>query len=107
MRSEVLIVLLALTGGPAFAAPDGKALFQQTCVACHARTAKGALPGIPDLTRKGGPLAKTDAELVANILNGYQSEGSPMAMPAKGGNPSLTAEEAAALVAYLRTLAEQ
>lgn len=91
----------------ATAAPDGAALYNQACVACHGPNAKGVIPGVPDLARAGGALSKTDAELTASILNGFQTKGSPMAMPAKGGNPKLTAEDAAALVAYLRTLAKK
>jgi len=105
MNAKLLLIVIA-TGValPSLAAPDGKTLYQQTCIACHGPAAKGAFPGIPDLTRKAGPLSKPDAELIANVLNGYQSKGSPMAMPPKGGNPSLTAEDVAAIVAYLRTL---
>lgn len=84
-------------------AAEGKALYETTCIACHGPKGKGAIPGVPDLT-KGGPLAKPDAVLAANILNGFKSKGSPMAMPPKGGNPSLTAADAKALVVYLRTL---
>lgn len=84
-------------------AADGKALYEATCIACHGAKAQGAIPGVPDLA-KGGRMAKPDAELAANILNGFQSKGSPMAMPAKGGNPNLTAADANALVLYLRTL---
>lgn len=53
---------------------------------------------------KGGRLAKPDGVLVANILGGFQSKGSPLAMPAKGGNPNLTAQDARVLVLYMRTL---
>lgn len=107
------IILLLTTGASALAAgvssaggPDGAALYNQTCVVCHGKNGQGAIPGVPDLTRKGGSLSKSDAELVASILNGFQTKGSPMAMPAKGGNPKLTPEDAAALVSYLRTLAK-
>lgn len=86
-------------------AADGKALYATTCIACHGPKGQGAIPGVPDLA-KGGRLAKSDAELSASILNGFQTKGSPMAMPAKGGNPSLTTEDAKALVLYLRTLAQ-
>ena len=82
-------------------AVDGKALYQATCVACHGPKGKGAIPGVPDLS-KGGILAKPDAELTANILNGFQTKGSPMAMPPKGGNPSLTAADVKALLVYMR-----
>lgn len=86
-------------------AAKGKALYEATCVACHGPKGKGAIPGVPDLAQ-GGRLAKPDAEVTANILNGFQSKGSPMAMPAKGGNPNLTAADAKALVVYLRTLTQ-
>lgn len=83
--------------------PEPAALFNQTCVACHGANGKGALPGVPDLTSAQGPLArKTDAQLAASILNGLQTPGAALAMPAQGGNPAVTAGDAAALVRYLR-----
>lgn len=104
-RSVLLIASLFLLGAAQTAvAAEGKALYEATCIACHGPKAQGAIPGVPDLA-KGGRLTKPDAELVANILNGFQSKGSPMAMPPKGGNPNLTAADAKALVTYMRTLA--
>jgi len=103
-RSFLLIASLFLLGTSELAdAAEGKALYEATCIACHGPKVQGAIPGVPDLA-KGGRLTKPDAELAANILDGFQSKGSPMAMPPKGGNPNLTAADAKALVVYMRTL---
>lgn len=105
MRGSCLLIatLFLLGTAQSAMAADGKALYATTCIACHGPKAQGAIPGVPDLA-KGGRLAKPDAELVANILDGFQSKGAPMAMPPKGGNPNLTAADAKAIVIYMRTL---
>lgn len=98
------LMLFLLAAAPSAFAADAQTLFATTCIACHGPKAHGAIPGVPDLA-KNGSLAKTDEQLVRNILDGFQTKGSPLAMPPKGGNPALTAEDAKALVAYLRTIA--
>jgi len=109
MRTAMLIVV-ALVTTTVFADGDtsartiaaGKAAYSTTCVACHGADGTGAIPGVVDLTTANGPLSKSDEELIKNITDGFQSPGSMMAMPAKGGNPELSDEDIAALVAYLR-----
>jgi len=81
---------------------DGQAIYNKSCNACHGSDGKGVLPGVPDFTSPNGPLSKNDDELFKNINEGFQSPGSPMAMPAKGGNASLTAEDVKAVLAYIR-----
>jgi len=81
----------------------GANIYQQTCVACHGADGKGALPGVADFTAPDGPLRKSDQELFQSILNGFQSPGSPLAMPAKGGNPNLSDIDIIAVIAHLRT----
>ncbi len=81
---------------------SGKDIYSQTCVACHGASGTGAIPGTPDLTSSDGPLSKADDDLVRNITAGFQSPGSPMAMPAKGGNPKLNAADVRAVLGYLR-----
>lgn len=87
---------------PAFAAADrGEEVYNQTCVACHGSDGTGAMPGTPDFGAPDGVLSKPDAVLMDHILNGFQAPDSPMAMPAKGGNPNLTEDDVRAVLAYL------
>ena len=97
------------SGGDEVAAGDpasGEAIFAGTCATCHGPEAEG-IPGL------GLPLvdsefvqSMTDAELIAFIEAGrLASDGTTgVAMPPKGGNPSLTDQDIADVVAYLRTL---
>lgn len=91
----------AVATEPAGAA-SGEAVFRQTCIACHGENGKGVVPGAPDLTRSDGPLAQSDEVVIRHIIEGFQSPGSPMAMPPKGGNPALTQADIEAVLAYMR-----
>lgn len=95
-------VALMLTVSSALAAVPGKAVYEGTCIACHGAGGEGALPGVPDFTDPNGVLRKSDGELIDHMINGFQSPGSPMAMPPKGGNPSLTLEDIEQVLRYLR-----
>lgn len=80
----------------------GKETYEKTCIACHAADGKGAFPGTPDFTDSAGALSKSDDVLINHITNGFQSAGSPMAMPPKGGNPSLTEKDIKAVLKHIR-----
>lgn len=80
----------------------GEAVYNGTCVACHGKDGRGILPGIPDLSETNGRLAKPDEDLIANITEGFESGTAPMAMPAKGGNPSLSDEDIVNVLGYMR-----
>lgn len=82
------------------AAADGKRVYEGTCIACHGADGKGAVRGIPDLT--SGTLSKPNDLLLENIEQGFQSPGSAMAMPPKGGNPALTEADLKAVLQYMR-----
>ena len=82
--------------------PTGKQIYHQTCIACHGSEGTGGLPGVPYFTDADGPLSKSDEILTQSILNGFRSPGSPMAMPAKGGNPNLTEADVNVVLGYLR-----
>ncbi len=80
----------------------GREVYDGTCLACHGGDGVGVLPGVPDLTAQDGPLRNSDAVLIARITDGFQSPGSTMAMPAKGGDPNLTEDDIRAVLQYLR-----
>lgn len=86
----------------ASAPASGEAIYGRSCIACHGADGAGVLPGVPDFTAPGGLLTQPDAVLIERITKGYQSPGSPLAMPPKGGDPSLTAQQIRDVLAYLR-----
>ena len=63
---------------------------------------RGTLPGVPDFTSKSGPLSKGDSVLLQHITDGFQTPGSVMAMPPKGGNPDLTEDDVIDVLYYIR-----
>ena len=86
----------------------GQTLFITSCAACHGVAGEG-LPGLgKDMTTSEFIGSKTDAELVEFIKAGrdpsdpFNTTG--VAMPPKGGNPSLSDEDLYDIVAYLRTI---
>lgn len=101
--SHLLLLACAAAAATTAFAAEPKAIYQGTCIACHGPAARGAIPGVPDLV-KTGRLDKPTATLVANILSGVQTPGSPLAMPPKGGMPNLTPADAEGLVTYMRAL---
>ncbi|WIO75563.1 c-type cytochrome [Porticoccaceae bacterium LTM1] len=88
--------------GPISSSGSGQAIYQSSCVACHGEDGKGLLAGVPDLTDRNGSLSKADSELLKNITNGFQSTGSTLAMPPKGGNSALTDGDIKVVLKYIR-----
>mgnify|MGYP003571089251 CR=1 FL=1 len=78
---------------------DGETIYNNTCIACHGADGQGALPGVPKFSER---LSKPDDVLLSNITNGFQSKGSPMAMPPKGGNPNLSDADIMNVLSYIR-----
>jgi len=105
MRNRVVLGLLTIgmAAAATAAAGQGKDVYQRACVICHGANGKSSLPGVPDFTRKGGVLTKSDDVLLKHVTEGFQSPGSPMAMPPKGGNASLTEAQLRAALEYVRS----
>jgi len=86
----------------------GEGKFQSTCAACHGPDAKG-LPNLgKDMTTSEFIGGSSDAELLAFVKTG-RPIGDPanttgVDMPPKGGNPALSDQDLADIIAFIRTL---
>jgi len=80
----------------------GRAVYEKSCIACHGADGEGMMPGVPDLATRDSAMKKPEAELVRNVIQGFKSPGSQMAMPPNGGNPELTKQEATSAIRYMR-----
>jgi cytochrome c5 len=106
MRVPVILMSFALstlTLADPVQVSAGEKLYNQTCVACHGPSGKGAIPGVADLTKSDGALAKSDDALFKSIKEGFQTPGAALTMPPNGGNPALTDDDIRALLVYLRS----
>lgn len=120
-RRELVVLLtlassLVLTSSLALA--DGKALFEAYCQVCHGPEGNGDGPGVPETAIRPRPFSAgafkfdtdadwetgTDADLADVIRNGTRAYGGSPLMPAWG---SLTDQEVAELVSYVRDLEER
>ncbi len=91
-----LPLLLLAAAAPSIAADDaaGRAAYQSACVACHATGVAGA----PKVGDAAAWTPRVKAGLNALYASALKGKG---AMPAKGGNPSLSDEAVQAAVRYM------
>ena len=98
----------AATALPAGDATAGQALFVPTCGACHGPEGKGVTGLGKDMTTSELIAGKTDAELLDFIKVGRAPDDplntTGVLMPPKGGNPALTDEQLADVIAFIRTI---
>ncbi len=101
------------TGGSSYApelVASGEALFA-SCAACHGPDGRG-LPNLgKDLVASEFVAGLTDQELLQFIIMGRPIwdplNTTGVDMPGKGGNPALTSEDILAIIAYVRSLADE
>jgi disulfide bond formation protein DsbB len=97
-------------GGLGGDAAAGATKFAGTCASCHGPDAKG-LPGLgKDLTTSEFVKSQSDAELVAFIKVGRPisdpANTTGVDMPPKGGNPALSDQDLADIVAHIRSISQ-
>lgn len=97
---RISIGALFLAASAAFAAEDGAALYKAKCVACHGADGAGK-PAIKGSNLLSAEAKKaTDAQMTEAIMTGGAAKKAAHAFGAKG----ITADQAKALVAHVRTL---
>ena len=94
--------------GPVGDAANGAKIYATACVACHGPDAKGVTGLGKDLTTSEWMAQQTDEQLIEFIKRGRDASDplntTGIAMPPKGGNPAMTDQEIADIVAYLRSI---
>ncbi|MCB0077530.1 MAG: cytochrome c [Anaerolineales bacterium] len=84
------------------------ASYNRSCLACHGEAGAGVLGMGRPLSNNEVLQAMSDAEIAVLIREGrdgsHPDNISGVAMPARGGDPSLTDVQIAELVAYIRAL---
>lgn len=81
----------------------GRDVFLSTCMACHGPEGKGVSGLGKDLTTSPF-VASTDDDALHAFITAGRPLARPVAMPPKGGNPDLTEQDVADVVAYLRAV---
>lgn len=94
--------------GPVGDPAQGQEKFAGTCVSCHGPAGEGIAGLGKDMTTSTFIRDLSDAELVEFIKTGRPTSDplntTGVDMPPKGGNPALTDQDLADIVAFIRTL---
>lgn len=95
-------------GGPTGDAANGEAIYSATCAACHGADAQGVTGLGPALVGNTFVAGLSDDELIDFLEVGRPTDDpantTGVAMPPKGGNPSLSDEDLEDVAAYLRSI---
>ena len=94
MLLAVLVLSIVSVNARAASPPDGKAIYEKTCIACHGTGATGA-PKLGDAGAWAPRIKTGTAALYASATKGKG------VMPARGGNASLSNAEVQAAVNYI------
>ncbi len=96
-----------LRDGPADAAPNGAAIYQDRCAICHEATGEGVIGTFPPLAKNPHVTAKDPSAAIAATLNGMLVDITVRGHRYTGGMPGwrnwLSDADVAAVVTYIRT----
>jgi c(7)-type cytochrome triheme protein len=94
MRLAAVLLSMLCVQVNAASPPDGKAIYDRTCVACHGSGAAGA-PKLGDAAAWSSRIKAGSKALIASAIKGKG------VMPARGGNAALSNAEVQAAVNYI------
>jgi disulfide bond formation protein DsbB len=98
----------AAPAAPVGDAANGAKIFATACVACHGPEAKGVTGLGKDLTTSEWTPQQSDEQLTEFIKRGRDASDplntTGVAMPPKGGNPAMSDQEIADIVAFMRSI---
>lgn len=101
----------AAPAAPVGDAANGGKVFATACVACHGPEGKGVQGLGKDLTTSEWVAQQSDEQLVEFIKVGRDAgdalNTTGVAMPPKGGNPAMSEQEIADIVAFVRSIHQQ
>jgi mono/diheme cytochrome c family protein len=101
----------AAPAAPVGDAANGGKIFATACVACHGPEGKGVQGLGKDLTTSEWVAQQSDTQLVEFIKVGRDAgdalNTTGVAMPPKGGNPAMSEQEVADIVAFVRSIHTQ
>lgn len=101
----------AVPAAPVGDAANGGKVFATACVACHGPEGKGVTGLGKDLTTSEWVAQQSDEQLVEFIKKGRDAgdalNTTGVAMPPKGGNPAMSEQEIADIVAFVRSIHQQ
>lgn len=108
IAATVLVFSGCKAGGQDQSADGGHRLYRQNCALCHGANGEGK-PSLGAALRANEFIqGQSDEELVQFLIEGRPADDplneKGIAMPPRGGNPSLTDDDLAAIVAYVRSL---
>jgi disulfide bond formation protein DsbB len=96
-------------GGGADSVAQGKAEFRKTCATCHGPEAEGMPRLGKNLHDNEFVRSQSDEALLQFLKEGrpatHPDNDRGVDMPPKGGNPAITDEQLALIVAYMRSIA--
>lgn len=99
---------VAAVAAPAGDAKNGETLFNQTCIACHGPGGVGIKGLGKDMTTSTFIASLEDAQLLEFVKKGRDPSDplntTGVAMPPKGGNPTLDDQKLTDIIAYVRSI---